>query len=86
MCPGWTHHTHWAGITEIRDAIASKLSCDPNSEIVVTRRSQEAMNVIFQGLLEPGDRALIGNPLYTSYKNVVQLAGSKMTFVPTANT
>lgn len=87
---GYTHYTHWAGMAELRDAIASKLSrdnrltYDPNSEIVVTTGGQEAMNVIFQGLLEPGDEVLIADPLYTSYESVVQLAGGNMIFVPTA--
>ena len=86
---GYTHYTHWAGLTELRAAIADKLlrdnaiEYDPNSEIVVTTGGQEAMNVIFQGLIDPGDEVLIADPFYTSYKSVVELAGGKMVYVPT---
>jgi len=46
---GYTHYTHWAGLPELRRAIAQKLSednglhYDPESEIVVTTGGQEAM-------------------------------------------
>lgn len=86
---GKTHYTHWAGMPELRAAIAEKLSrdngltYDPATEIVVTTGGQEAMNVIFQGLLEPGDEVLIADPLYTSYESVVKLAGGTMVYVPT---
>jgi len=86
---GYTHYTHWAGLPELRAAIAEKLrrdnnlEYDPNSEIVVTTGGQEAMNVIFQGLIDLGDEVLIADPFYTAYKSVVELAGGKMVYVPT---
>lgn len=86
---GYTHYTHWAGLPELRRAIAQKLlednglHYDPESEIVVTTGGQEAMNVIFQGLLDPGDEVLIADPFYTPYESVVRLAGGTMRYVPT---
>ena len=86
---GCTHYTHWAGLPELRHAIAEKLKrdngldYDPACEIVVTTGGQEGMNVIFQGLLEPGDEVLIADPLYTAYDSVVRLAGGTLVHVPT---
>jgi aminotransferase len=86
---GCTHYTHWAGLLELRTAIAEKLlkdnelEYDPNSEVVVTTGGQEAMNVIFQGLITPGDEVIIADPFYTPYKSVVELAGGRMVYVPT---
>ena len=86
---GYTHYTHWAGIPELRAAIAEKLRrdngllYDPNGEIVVTTGGQEAMNVIFQGLINDGDEVLIADPYYTAYKSVVDLAGGVVRTIPT---
>ncbi len=86
---GCTHYTHWAGLAELREGIAGKLfadnelTYDPETEIVVTTGGQEAMNVIFQGLLNEGDEVLIADPLYTSYESVVRLAGGHLVYVPT---
>ncbi len=87
---GCTHYTHWAGLAELREAIAEKLrrdnglDYDPATEVVVTTGGQEGMNVIFQGLLDSGDEVLIADPLYTAYDSVVRLAGGKLIHVPTA--
>jgi len=87
---GCTHYTHWAGVAELREGIAEKLrrdnglDYDPATEIVVTTGGQEAMNVIFQGLLDPEDEVLIADPLYTSYESVIRLAGGKLVYVPTS--
>ncbi|MCK5247610.1 aminotransferase class I/II-fold pyridoxal phosphate-dependent enzyme, partial [Candidatus Bipolaricaulota bacterium] len=86
---GYTHYTHWAGLAELREAIAEKLErdnglhYDPSSEIVVTTGGQEGMNVIFQGLLNEGDEVLIADPYYTAYKNVINLAGGVLRTIPT---
>lgn len=86
---GYTHYTHWAGLAELREAIAEKLKrdnglhYDPSSEIVVTTGGQEGMNVIFQGLLNEGDEVLIADPYYTAYKNVINLAGGVLRTIPT---
>jgi aminotransferase len=86
---GYTHYTHWAGMLELRQAIAEKLKrdngldYDPASEIVVTTGGQEAMNVIFQGLINEGDEVLIADPYYTAYKSVVDLAGGVVKTIPT---
>ena len=86
---GCTHYTHWAGMAELRQAIADKLQrdndlvYDPATEIVVTTGGQEGMNVVFQGLLDPGDEVLIADPLYTAYDSVVRLAGGVLVHVPT---
>ena len=86
---GYTHYTHWAGMLELRQAISDKLKRDnrltynPDTEIVVTTGLQEAIYVIFQGLLNPGDEVLIADPLYMSYDRAVKFAGGKTVFIPT---
>jgi len=86
---GFTHYTHWAGLEELRQAISAKLkrdnglNYDPNTEIVVTTGVQEAMYVLFQCLLNPGDEVLIADPLYTAYNFMVTYAGGRIIHVPT---
>lgn len=86
---GYTHYTHWAGMLELRQAISDKLKRDnrlvynPDTEIVVTTGLQEAIYVIFQGLLNPDDEVLIADPLYMSYDRAVKFAGGKTVFIPT---
>jgi aminotransferase len=85
---GYTHYTHWAGMEELRQAISAKLNrdnglnYDPNTEIVVTTGVQEAMYVVFQCLLDPGDEVLIADPLYTAYNFMVTYAGGRIIHVP----
>jgi len=89
---GCTHYTHWMGIPELRQAISAKLradnslSYDPKTEVVVTTGVQEAMYVLFQCLLNPGDEVLIADPFYTSYEFMVSYADGKLIHVPTYET
>ncbi len=59
-----TTYTPWAGVPELRHAIADKLkndngiTADPDSEILVTTGTQEALQVICQALLDPGDEMI----------------------------
>ncbi|MEM2001312.1 MAG: pyridoxal phosphate-dependent aminotransferase [Candidatus Methanomethylicaceae archaeon] len=85
---GCTHYTHWAGLLELRQAIAQKLlrdnnlRYDPETEIVVTAGAQEAINVVFQTLINPGDEILIPDPYYTPYETAAKLAGGIVRHVP----
>ena len=77
------------GLPELRQAIARKLArdngieVDPETEVLVTTGGQEALFLLVQALIEPGDEVLLPDPRYTSYDNAIELAGGKMVLVPT---
>lgn len=86
---GYTHYTPWSGFLELREAIAEKLArengmhIDPASEIVVTSGAQEAVFLVLQLLIDPGDEILMPDPHYTAYDGGILLAGGKLVPVPT---
>ena len=85
-----TTYTPWAGVPELRRAIADKLkhdngiTADPDSEILVTTGTQEALQVICQALLDPGDEILIHAPYYDEYRRDALLAGGRLVPVSTS--
>jgi aminotransferase len=78
-----------AGLPELRQAIADKLHRDNHlpveaENILVTTGGQEAMFLLMQALLDPGDEILVPDPRYTSYDQAVAMAGGQLTLIPTA--
>ena len=77
------------GLFELRQAIAAKLlrdndiKVDPHDEVLVATGGQEALFLIVQALVKPGDEILMPDPRYTSYDGAIQLAGGKVVPVPT---
>ncbi len=77
------------GLPELRQAIASKLQrindidVDPATEVLVTTGSQEALFLLIQSLINPGDEVLVPDPRYPAYDAAINLAGGKMVLVPT---
>ncbi|MGD9144780.1 MAG: aminotransferase class I/II-fold pyridoxal phosphate-dependent enzyme, partial [Anaerolineae bacterium] len=77
------------GLLELRQAIAAKLlrdndvDVDPHSEVLVATGGQEALFLIVQALVNPGDEILMPDPRYTSYDGAIQLAGGRVVSVPT---
>ena len=51
--------------------------------ILVTTGGQEALFLLIQALLDPGDEILVPDPRYTSYDQAIQMAGGKIVLVPT---
>jgi aminotransferase len=86
---GLTTYTNPAGMPELREAIAEKLArdngltYDPADEIIVTTGAQEALAVVMQTLLDPGDEVLIASPYYIAYAGNILLAGGVPVPVPT---
>lgn len=87
-----THHVNYTpppGLPALREAIAEKLAREnglhyaPLSEVLVTCGAQEAISVIMQSLLDPGDEVLLPDPFYTAYEMAVGLAHGKVVPVPT---
>jgi aminotransferase len=83
-------YTAWAGIPELRVAIADKLrrdntlDVDPGSELIVTSGAQEALMVTLMTLLDPGDHALTPSPHYDEYTRDANILGG--TLIPVATT
>lgn len=76
------------GLPELRRAIADKLKQDNGLDvgpenILVTTGGQEALFLLIQALLDPGDEILVPDPRYTSYDQAIQMAGGKIVLVPT---
>ena len=83
------NYTPPPGMPALREAIVKKmatergLTYDPVSEVVVTAGAQEAISVVMQTLLDPGDEVLLPDPYYTAYEMATGLAYGKVVRVPT---
>ncbi len=76
------------GLPELREAIAHKLTRENGlpvsaENLIVTTGGQEAVFLIMQVLLNPGDEVLVPDPRYTSYDEAIASAGGKMVMIPT---
>lgn len=77
------------GLPELRQAIAEKLDrdngvdVDPEREVLVTAGTQEALFLLIQSLLNPGDEILVPDPRYPSYDAAIEMAGGKMVLAET---
>ncbi len=76
------------GAKNFRDALAAKyehfsgISIDPESEIVVTCGSTEAMMAAMMSIINPGDKVVIFSPFYENYGADTILSGADPVFVP----
>jgi aminotransferase len=75
------------GLPELRELIEVSLSrenmfYDWQKEIIVTAGAIEAITASILAITEPEDEILIPDPTYTSYREVIILAGCKPIFVP----
>jgi aspartate/methionine/tyrosine aminotransferase len=83
-------YTLWAGIPELRHAIAEKLerenrlTVDPENEILVTSGAQEALMSVFMALLDPGDEVVTPAPYYGVYAEVAHILGASLVPVETS--
>jgi len=82
-------YTPWAGLPELRRAIAGKLArqngleVDPDREVLVTAGAQEALMATLMTLLDPGDEVIITDPHYEVYTRAAAIAGARMVRVAT---
>ena len=88
---GHIRYTPSAGILPLKEAICEKLKRDNNlvyepSNIVVSSGAKHSLYNIFQVLLNPGDEVIIPKPYWTSYPEMITLAGGKSVFVDTSST
>lgn len=75
------------GIPELRELIEINLArenmfYDWENEILVTAGSIEGITATILALTNPGDEIIIPEPTYTSYREVIVLAGCVPVFVP----
>lgn len=76
------------GAQNFREALAkkhehfSKMSVDPNSEVVVTCGSTEAMMAAMMSVTNPGDKVIVFSPFYENYGADTILSGAEPIYVP----
>ncbi|MHB1170948.1 MAG: pyridoxal phosphate-dependent aminotransferase [Lacisediminihabitans sp.] len=73
-------YTPAVGLPELREAIAAKTLRDSGlavspSQIIVTNGGKQAVYQAFATLLDPGDEVLVPTPFWTTYPEVIKLAG-----------
>ncbi len=86
---GETKYTAPAGLPALREAVATTfrerhgLEYDPESEVLITDGTQQAIYVAMQCLVDPGDEVLVPEPHYAAYEMSVAMAGGTLMPVPT---
>ena len=76
-----------SGLPKLREAIAEALRADgmrydPETEIIVSCGSIEAISATLLAAVEPGDEVIVPTPSYPSYLEAVRMAGGVPRFVP----
>jgi len=85
---GETHYTSNAGKLELRQSVADHLKrlydvrYDPVQEILITVGVSEALYLVMNALLDPGDEVIIPTPCFVSYQAEVLLAGGVPVEIP----
>ena len=85
------HYTPAAGLPELRQAVAAKTARDSAyqvaaSQVMITNGGKQAVYETFAALLDPGDEVLLPAPYWTTYPEVIRLAGGVPVEVPTDET
>ena len=84
---GRGQYARMSGIPEIHEALAAKYRRDygldyrAGDELTVTSGATEAIFAAIQGICDPGDRVVLFEPYYDSYKASVLMAGAVPAFV-----
>jgi aminotransferase len=85
---GINTYTHYAGLPQLREAIAFKqkrfsdLSFDPECEIIVSAGATGALYCAFQALLNPGDEVIVFEPFYGYHISTLQAAEAVPVYLP----
>jgi len=87
---GHTTYTSNAGMIELREAVTEMLTnrygaqpYDPEKEVLITVGVSEAMYLIMQAILDPGDEVIVPQPCFVAYTASVLLAGATVVDIPT---
>lgn len=86
MKKGQTGYTPSSGLPALKEVIIDKLARDQQltyrpEEIIITSGSKQALYLIFQTLIDPGDEVIIPSPYWVSYPEQVKLAGGQPVIV-----
>lgn len=79
--PAMHHYSPGKGLPQLREAIAKKTlrdsgyEVDPNTEIIVTNGGKQAVFEAFSAIVEVGDEVLMPTPYWTTYPEVIKIAG-----------
>ena len=83
---GKTHYTPSNGIRELREAIANKLlkknQIHTSADNVLVSPTKFAIYLSLYVILEEGDGVILPDPYYSSYKDIIKLAGGKVLDAP----
>ncbi|MBM3449843.1 MAG: aminotransferase class I/II-fold pyridoxal phosphate-dependent enzyme [Armatimonadetes bacterium] len=77
------------GLSELRQLISKRvkavnnIDADPETDIVVTNGGQEAVFLMIQAAVGPGDEVLVADPNYNTYTDAIAFAGAVRVAVPT---
>ncbi len=85
---GFTKYTSSKGISELREEISKKLKRDnsiktDSDNIIVTPGAKFSLYLACQALLNPGDKAIIPDPSWVSYEQMIKAAGANPIFTET---
>jgi aminotransferase len=87
---GLTGYTPSVGFIELRCAVAEDIKSrygvryDPETEIMITVGSSQAMDLALRTILEPGDEVIIPDPYYVCYPPCITLAHGIPITAPTS--
>lgn len=79
--PVMHHYSPGKGLPQLREAIAKKTlrdsgyEVDPNTELIVTNGGKQAVFEAFSAIVEVGDEVLMPTPYWTTYPEVIKIAG-----------
>ncbi len=87
--PRFHHYSPTPGLPELREAIAFKTKRDSGvdctaAQVVVTNGGKHAVYNTFQVLCNEGDEVLVPAPYWTSYPEIISLAGGVSVVLPTS--
>jgi len=86
---GLTRYAPNAGLPELREALAEKVSTRNGYEahpeqVVVTQGGIEALYLGLSGMLEPGDEVLLPDPAWPNFRMIAHLLGARVLPYPLA--
>jgi aminotransferase len=88
IADGWNTYTRFDGLTELRRAIADKLTvynglkADPEAEITVSAGATGAFHCACLALLSPGDEVIVFEPYYAYHLSALLAVGATPTILP----
>ncbi len=87
---GHTAYTSNSGLLALREAVTQMLTTrygaqpyNPEHEVLITVGVSEAMYLIMQAILDPGDEVIVVEPCFVAYTASVLLAGGSVVDIPT---